>query len=169
MTTRDRTTDRPERAGLILIIIGLALFANQLFQLNGAFVLGAIAVVFFAMLATTRQYGFLIPAMIFTGLAAGVEAVTLGEASGGAVLLGLGGAFLGIYVVSALAFGRPQWWPLIPGGILGTLGAALVLGGEEGIASVGRFWPLALIAIGLLMLLGASVPRPGQAQRPAAR
>jgi hypothetical protein len=169
MTTHDRATESPQRAGLILITIGLALLANQLFDLGGAFVLGAIAVVFFVALATTREYGFLIPAMIFTGIAAGVAATELGDQSGGAVVLGLGGAFLGVYVIGALFFGRPHWWPLIPGGILSTIGGSLILGGPEGVETVGRFWPLVLVVIGLLLLLGVSGPRRSQATRPEPR
>jgi hypothetical protein len=159
MTTRDRPAQNPQPAGLILIGIGLALLANQLFQLNGTIVLGALAAMFFVILVITREYGFLIPAAIFTGLTAGVGAVTLGEASGGAVLLGLGGAFFGVYVVGTLAFDRPHWWPLIPGGILTTLGASLVFGGPNGIQAVGRFWPLILVAIGILLLAGTFTRR----------
>jgi hypothetical protein len=159
MTDRDRPAQNPQPAGLILIGIGLALLANQLFALNGTIVLGALAAVFIVMLVVTREYGFLIPAAILTGLTAGVGAVTLGQASGGAVLLGLGGAFFVVYVVGTLAFDRPHWWPLIPGGILTTLGASLVFGGPHGIQAVGRFWPLILVAIGILLLVGTFTRR----------
>ena len=158
MTNRDRPAQNP-LAGLILIGIGLALLANQLFALNGTIVLGALAAVFIVMLVVSREYGYLIPAAIFTGLTAGVGAVTLGEASGGAVLLGLGGAFLAVYVVGTLAFDRPHWWPLIPGGILTTLGASLVFGGPNGIRAVGQFWPLILVVIGILLLAGTFTRR----------
>lgn len=158
MTDRDRPAPSP-LAGLILVAIGLALLANQLFDLNGTVVLGALAAVFVVMLVVTREYGFLIPAAILTGLTAGVGAVTLGQASGGAVLLGLGGAFFVVYVAGTLAFDRPHWWPLVPGGILTTLGAALVFGGPDGVQAVGRLWPVILVVIGVLLLAGTFTRR----------
>lgn len=155
--------DDPAPVAFVLIAIGLALFADQFLDFADFAVLGSISVVFVVALVATRAYGFLIPAMIFAGLSAGTYAVSLGEDSGGAVVLGLGGGFIAIYALSSLFFARSHWWPLIPGTILTLVGGSLVFGGAAGAELAGRVWPLVLVGIGLLMLLGA-----GNARRPQA-
>ncbi|MFQ5350092.1 MAG: hypothetical protein ACE5EG_06600 [Thermoanaerobaculia bacterium] len=99
-----------------------------------------------------KAYGLLIPAGILLGL-------YLGEVLRGnfwwaneGTLLGLGIGFLSIYVIARIYQGQSHWWPLIPGIIL-------VLIGVPKSARIFRFlidnWPLILVAIGLLVLVGA--------------
>ena len=79
---------------------------------------------------------------------------------GNPALLGLGCGFVGIYLVALLYERRSHWWPLIPG-------AALILLGFPDTERVFRWlidnWPLVLVLIGVLTLLGAlRIPRGGE-------
>jgi hypothetical protein len=60
--------------------------------------------------------------------------------------------FIAIYVIAKLYERDSHWWPLIPGVIL-------ILIGVPKTAKIFRFlfdnWPLILVAIGLLVLIGA--------------
>jgi hypothetical protein len=70
------------------------------------------------------------------------------------VLLGLGGGFLLIYVVSALRGRAPgDWWPLIPGGILTVIGLMLAANATGALAVIGRWWPAVLVIAGLFIIL----------------
>ena len=68
--------------------------------------------------------------------------------------LGLGLGFIAIFVIDLLVRGKSHWWPLIPGVIitLDALGdrANVVIAPLRGL--VANWWPLLLIAIGLLLL-----------------
>jgi hypothetical protein len=151
---------RPWVGGVIMIAIGLALLAAQLFEPAAWMVLGALAVVFLALFAGTRAYGFLVPGAILGGLAFGV-----GLEEGGysldrsAVLLGLASAFLAIYVVNVFMARPAAWWPLIPGGVLAMIGGSLFVGGTGAAEDVARWWPVVLIAVGVLVLLGGTRQR----------
>jgi hypothetical protein len=125
---------RPDVGGWIVMIIGVALL--------GAF-------------AYTRQYGYLIPGGIMTGLGAGIvasEVVTMtDEAIGGVVVLGLGLGFLSIWAIGMIVHvAENHWWPLVPGGILTAVGVALVIGGQA--VEILDYWGVAAIAVGLLVL-----------------
>ena len=124
----------PNAGGLIVLIVGLGLL--------GAF-------------SYTRQYGYLIPGGIMTGLGAGIvlaESLTLAdEATGGVIVLGLGLGFVSIWVIGSLVHvAEHHWWPLIPGGILATIGAALLIGGQA--ISLLDYWWVILIALGAILL-----------------
>ncbi len=128
------TDAKVDVGGIIVLLIGLALL--------GAFI-------------STRQYGYLVPGGIMTGLGAGIalqDAFTLGgDASGGVIVLGLGLGFLSIWVLEQLLdVLRAQWWPLVPGGILAFVGATLLIGGEA--VKLLDWWGLVLVAVGLLVL-----------------
>ena len=84
------------------------------------------------------------------------------------VLLGLGVGFLAIYIIARLYERESHWWPLIPGSILTFIGIPKT---EEIWAFMRSNWPLILVAIGLLILIGAfrrgSEPEPQPAPQPA--
>jgi hypothetical protein len=121
--------------GLIVLVIGLALL--------GAF-------------AFTREYGYLIPGGIMTGLGAGIvasESLTLAsdEGAAGVIVLGLGLGFLSIWVIGALVHvEQHHWWPLIPGGILAVVGAALIIGDQA--VRLLDYWGVVIVALGLFVL-----------------
>ena len=67
--------------------------------------------------------------------------------------LGLGVGFLSIWLLGTLLrMPEARFWPLIPGGILVFVGLA-AMGGS--VADLLRYaWPIVLIAVGLLVIVG---------------
>ena len=137
-------------AGMILIGVGLGFFVLQTWQGVGAptvtLLLGAAFLVGYLL---RRVYGLLVPAGILLGIGSGgfLEAPFVDDEA----TFGLGCGFLFIYGVALLVEKRTHWWPLIPGTILVLVGlddmdsvTDLVLG----------YWPLALVAVGLLLVFG---------------
>jgi hypothetical protein len=142
--------------GLLLIGIGGALLVVVTTDVGGELVVAVIGVAFLVAYAATRAYGLLIPGAILTGLGTGIVAATLGGPDA-LVVLGLGLGFITIAVVDVLqgAQGGAWWWPLIPGGILTTVGASELVG----VADIGRYVvPAILILIGI----GLLARRPGR-------
>jgi hypothetical protein len=136
--------------GVLLIVVGVTLFAVQLLDLDASVIVLVIGLAFAAAFAATRRYSLLIPAGILTGLGTGIlleDAGVLGEP----VVLGLGLGFLAIYGVDLLVTGARapgRWWPLIPGAILTVIAGAESTFGEEGARLIERGWPILLIAVG---------------------
>lgn len=149
-------------AGGILIVIGLMSLAANLFALPGFLVLLAPGALFLVWGMLMRSTGLIIPGSILSGLATGVYLVEgpmanlQGESEGAAVLLSLAGGFFLITLLSLYtARGKLVWWPLIPGGIMATIGG-LLLSGEPGLKALeyfGQGWPIILVAVGLYLIL----------------
>ena len=134
-------------------------------------VVAVIGAGFLIAYAATRTYGFLIPGGIMTGLGIGIVIETQAAASRGEpVLLGLGIGFLGIYAVDAIMRrSEALWWPVIPGGILATIGVLVGTGREGWLENAGAWWPAILIVIGALILLSqrrTGHPTTGAEERP---
>ena len=151
---RGQPMDKPKNqrvvAGLVLIVVGLGLFFVQRWGgIGQSAIFLVIGAAFLAAYLYNRVYGFLIPACILLGL--GVGSV-IGEGTafdfGDPERLGLGGGFIAIYVIALVYERRSHWWPLIPG-------AALILTARPDFQDFLReFWPLILVAVGVLILLG---------------
>lgn len=145
-------------AAVILIIVGLAGLAGQVFDVKadmGGLIVALIGIGFLVAFTFTRHYGYLVPGGIMTGLGAGIavsETLTLdGDQTGGAVTLGLGLGFLSIWVIGLLVHvDRHHWWPIVPGGILGVVGVALLIGGQA--VDLLEYWGVAVVALGLFVL-----------------
>ncbi|HEV8230419.1 MAG TPA: hypothetical protein VGQ86_10705 [Candidatus Limnocylindria bacterium] len=140
-------------AGLILIVVGLALFAIQLFHLDADVIVVVIGLVFASAYATTRRYGLLVTAGILTGLGAGIVLEDL-RTTREAVVLGLGLGFLAIYAVDAVVAGtriRWRWWPLIPGAILVAIAVGHGALGDDAARAI-LAWPLLFIVAGAFLL-----------------
>ncbi len=144
---------------VILIVVGAVGLVSQVVDLPtsvGGWIVLLIGLGLLGAFVYTRQYGYLIPAGIMTGLGAGIiasESITLtgDQAKGGAIVLGLGFGFLAIWVVGAvMSVARNHWWPIIPGGILAVIGVALLIGNDA--VKVLEFWWVVLIAVGLIVL-----------------
>jgi hypothetical protein len=141
--------------GVILIVVGVTLFAIQLLHLDADVIVLVIGLVFAIAYAGTRRYGLLIPAGILTGLGAGILLEDFGV-MGEPVVLGLGLGFLAIYGGDLLTSGARapgRWWPLIPGAILTVIAGADSTFGAEGARVIQLGWPILLIAVGAWLLL----------------
>jgi hypothetical protein len=137
--------------GALLILLGLLFLAAQFLPglRLGDFVVLVIGLVFLGAFAYQRQYGFLVPGGILTGLGLGiaVQSVTGQDL----VVLGLGLGFLAVWALDAAVTRTSNWWPLIPGGVLVLVGLATLV---PSLALVlARMWPLLLIAAGIVLVL----------------
>lgn len=136
--------------GLSLIVLGVLLFMFQIAGVGAESVVLLIGLTFLVAYSATRQYGFLVPAGILTGLGAGVVGAELGAADA-VVPLGLGLGFVAIAVVDWAVRGRTSgfWWPFIPGGIISV--AAL---GDMPVMRdlVPYLLPTGLVVVGLLLV-----------------
>lgn len=139
--------------GLILIALGAYLGFVQLTGGGGEAIVALIGVAFLIGYAVTRRYGFLVPGAIMTGLGVGILWETQVGDAGGTVVIGLGAGFLAIYVIDAIVRrSQALWWPLIPGGILAVVGVATEIGNTKLLDDLEAFWPILLIAIGIVLV-----------------
>ena len=139
--------------GTILIILGLALFALKRGQEFGeiiTFIL--VGGLFLAGYFYRRLYGLLIPACILLGLAVGSVLENWIHAPINLDTLGLALGFFAIYLIDRTYRGRSHWWPLIPGVILAFRSLILENRTLEHLFKVG--WPLIIVLIGILLMLG---------------
>jgi len=153
--------------GAILIGIGILAFIGQYGgPLMGSFVLLVAGVLFLVAGSLGRRLGFLIPGGILSGLGLGVALITgplaaySGETTGAVMLLSFALGWVLITPLSAVFADKLIWWPLIPGGVLGLVGASL-LAGENGIRllqALGWGWPLVLIALGVYLIIRRNTP-----------
>jgi hypothetical protein len=153
--------------GLILILIGAYLLVTQFFQASwmGLAFLPGLGLIFVTAALVSQKRGLLIPGGILAGIGAGAILVSgnffsLTEpVSGGIFMLAFA---LGWGLISLLSLAIPvggsrqaMTWPLIPGGIIGLVGVAM-LAGEVGLKTLqiaGYAWPVILIAIGAYIIL----------------
>lgn len=147
-------------AGLVIAGIGLFFLAGQLAPDIGRFVTLFIGLALLAVFVITREYGFLVPGSILTGVGVGIilEPAASGDVGAGVMMLALAGGFLGIWLIGSL-YRLPQshWWPLIPGGILTLIGLVQVTGID--VAGTLRLWPILLIVVGAFLLAKAITRR----------
>jgi hypothetical protein len=153
--------------GLILIGLGAFLFLAQVTGVGAEAIVAVIGIGFLLAYGFTREYGFLVPGGIMAGLGLGIVWETNVGSAGGSVVLGLGLGFLAIFVVDLLMkHTDAPWWPLIPGGILATIGL-LIESGEEGVlADLTWLWPVLLIGAGVVLLLTQLTHRRGARPSP---
>jgi hypothetical protein len=141
--------------GVLLVVVGVTLFAVQLLDLDADVIVLVIGLVFALAFAATRRYALLIPAGILTGLGSGIVLEDVGV-RGEPVVLGLGLGFLAIYAADVLSSGARapgRWWPLIPGAILTIIAGAESTFGAEGARVIQQAWPVVLIVAGAWLLL----------------
>jgi hypothetical protein len=156
--------DRRTLAGLILVVIGLAVLAREWFAITDAIVIASIGIVFLLAYAFTRRYGFLVPGMILSVGSVGVWLQDSGyDESGGLIAIAFGLGFLGIYVVDAFVRDGSRWWPLIPGTILALIGADSLVRDTAATDVVARLSPLVLVIAGVIILVAAWRRAPGHA------
>lgn len=152
-------TPRNWLPGVMLVVFGVFLLVGQWVEFAGWLPLAAISALFLIAYAATRAYGLIIPGLIFAGLSVGVAVEeTSVDLHGAAVVLGLSAAFLAIYVANTVLARPAQWWPLVPGAILGTVGVSQALQDTALAGVAASAWPIVLIAIGLFLLIQRSAP-----------
>jgi hypothetical protein len=156
--TRDRVI-----LGVMLIAIGLLVFISQIVDLPQIqwLILPGLALIFLLWGLLTREIGLMIPGGILAGVALGTYLITgpyagqIEENQGGIFLLAFSTGWALISLLSLFSKQGFQWWPLIPGAIIGLVGLAVMRGGAamQLLEIVGYAWPLALIAVGIYLLL----------------
>lgn len=149
--------------GIALILIGALLLVAQITQsANLALLLpAALGVIFLVWGLVTRTFGFVIPGSILLGIGLGISLITgpfsamESDPQGGVFMLAFAGGWLLMCLLSPLTTSGFQWWPLIPGGIIGAIGLAVVSGGLglQLLQIIGYGWPLILVGIGIYLLL----------------
>ncbi|MEW6336625.1 MAG: hypothetical protein AB1625_04410 [Acidobacteriota bacterium] len=164
MSKASRAKGTQLTAGIVVLTIGLVLLVTRIAPvaaapawLIGLGLAGALVAI------VQRSYGALVAGMILLGVGAGMA---LGD--GGAFgwphrawrLVALGVGFAGIWAVAAILKLNRHLWPLAVGGVLVALGAApfvrrltFVPPGVE--IALRTWWPVALVAGGLLLVLKA--------------
>jgi len=145
-------------AGALLVAIGVALLIINLTGVGGVAVVLLGGLAFLATHLATRSYGFLVPGGILTGFGAALVAEDLGIVTD-IGLIGLGVGFLLIPLVQIVTGAEREggwWWPVVPGGILVTLGAIEFAQGD----AAGLILPGVLIILGLSFLLNAALRKP---------
>jgi hypothetical protein len=147
----------PERSrvafGAVLVIVGVVLLAGRFSDVVAA---GSAPLViglgFFAWWAVTGRFGLLVPAGVLTGIGGGLALADVVN-WGNPVALGLGLGFVAIYLLGVLRRDHPHWWPLVSGALLVAAG---LLQNTSGWRLLGDFgWPLLLIVVGVVVLIGA--------------
>ena len=167
-------------AGVVIVGVGVFLLLAQVIPDIGRWIPLLIGLIFLAAFIPRREYGFLIPGCIISGVGVGVvlAGVVDDQWSGAAVLLSIAGGFIAIWIVSVLLrrvdrdwprgesrdAAQALWWPLLPGGILSLVGL-IVLTGAGLESDLLRWWPLIIIAVGIVVLLSALRPRSGGRSR----
>ena len=99
-----------------------------------------------------KEFGFLIPGCLLLGLAGGSLGRTTFFADGQATLLGLGFGFAAITVIGLVYEREFRAWALIPASVL-------ILLGFPNTGPIIRYvfenWPLILVAVGVMILIGS--------------
>jgi len=143
--------------GLILIVLGIVFLLTQYFEFGPGLFLMLLGLIFLIPYAFTRSYGLLIPGCILAGIGVGLTFERTMARPDVTVSIGLGLAFISIFLVQLIAAGASHWWPLIPGAILLLGGIAELV--PQGQVLLEKGWPLLLIVIGLAVLAGPLVWR----------
>jgi hypothetical protein len=149
--------------GVMLIAIGLLVFLSQIVKVPQIelLILPGLAVIFLLWGVITREIGLIIPGGILAGVALGVYlmigpyAGQIEENQAGVFMLAFSAGWALISLLSPISKQGFQWWPLIPGGIIGLVGLAIMRGGAamQLLEIIGYIWPLVLVAIGAYLLL----------------
>ncbi|MFN8473648.1 MAG: hypothetical protein U0822_15775 [Anaerolineae bacterium] len=148
--------------GLILVGLGIIFLIAQFVPL-GNWILLILGLVFLVAYFVSRLPGLLWPGSILTGLGAGLLASQLigvqDTLTGALVLAGLSLGFFAVYIIDALITPPAPVGALWAGGGTG-IAAVIVWFVALGIVppniwdALGRLWPLILIVIGILILMG---------------
>lgn len=151
-------------AALLIVIGGAALIGN----LGGSDYVYlsiplALGVAFFIAYAATRQYGFLVPAGILTGVGAGLLAATVANVADTGPYAAIGGGlgFILIYALDvAISRTATRWWPVVPGALMVVAGSTTAVNDQLVIRQLQIAAPVVLIALGVFILVSLARRRP---------
>jgi len=150
-------------AGSTLIVVGFVLFFLQHMKGFGeTAIFAALGAIFLVGYLWRKSYGLLVPAGILLGLAVGSYFEEISEGATDWSLFGLGCGFFLIYVLDLLYRRRRHWWPVVPGSILVLLAFPA---SEDLLHILLDHWPLLLVLIGVVIVIGAFVQVPGRSGR----
>lgn len=140
--------------GAMLIVLGTAVFVLRTIDPAGRWpiVLGLGLAMVAGYLFTTAK-SLLVAGCLVAGLGAGLAGTPGADLFDPGPRLALGIGFVAIWVLAMLRERHAHWWPLIPGGILVLLG--LGRWREFRMYVLHRGWPLILVILGVLVILGA--------------
>ena len=147
-------------AGIVVVGIGVFLLLGQLVPDTGTWNPLIVGLVFLAAALFRREYGFLVPGGIISGVGVGVLLEpAFDEPWAGAILLfSIAAGFASIWVLGQLMrMPENHPWPLIPASII-----ALVAGvqlADADVDGVMRWWPLIIIAFGVVIIESALLRR----------
>jgi hypothetical protein len=148
--------------GVIITSIALPFLFDSLRVVD--FVLYIVTTVALVMLGSGmmfRIFGLIIPGSILLGigpsiyLAWGTNYLESGLAKTGGMLVGFALGWAGITFFSRAVTSKFVWWPLIPCGVLATVGWGLYIGGnpDGSLSFIGNTGSMVLILLGIYLLL----------------
>jgi len=151
---------RSTLAGVALLALGAILLIDELIgaSMFGTLFLLLMGLGLTAVGVTGRLPGLTIPGGILAGIGLGSSVLQLVSESGAA----RGGTFLVCFalgwvsiVPASRAAGEAHTWAYVPALVLGVVGVALLVSAAAPgfFEVVGRWWPLALIVVGVLALM----------------
>lgn len=140
-------------SGVALIALGLLLYWLERHQdIGQSVIFFAIGSIFLASYLYSKNYGLLIPGSLMLGLGVGTILESADYVSQ-PWQVGLGLGFVGIWLIALLYERKSHWWPLIPAGVMLITAFSI---GEQLISFLFKGgWPLVLVAIGIIILLGS--------------
>ena len=140
-----------------LIAIGLLLFwLNSVEDIADSVLFFVIGSLFLGAYLYSKNYGLLIPGCLMLGLGSGTLLHRVRKFDD-PWQIGLGVGFIAIFVIALIYEKRSHWWPLIPGGVL--LISAFSIGNQLMRFLFSGGWPLVLVVIGVIIVLGSFTNR----------
>lgn len=141
--------------GLTLIVVGLALYGLQYLDVGfRPLALSLVGGVLVALYFASKSY----PALVFGCILGGLGIGLFGEPRWFVLHefteIGLGIGFALIYVIRLVYERRSHWWPLVPMLVFFLLGFQKFRGFRQFIFS-SKGWPILIVIIGGLIVLGA--------------
>lgn len=152
--------DREWISGVLILVVGLVVLGERLVPDLVPVLPLAAGIVVLGVFFVLRTPGVLVTGSVLTGVGLGVL-VARGSSQTLATpgfVASIGAGFLLAWVLGLLLGVRAvRTWPLIPGiGLLALAALLYVLDiGPEVLRLTARWWPLALVVIGALLMLGA--------------